>query len=168
VALAIAVLVGHADDVPSTAAALALAALAAGTAIGLDDPAHALLEALPTSPGRRIARRLVVLLPFAVGGYAIARVASRGATTGTWSAAGPAQLAALTAVAVALTCAWQRRRPELAAAVGAVVPIGWTLLSDAAASPDSVAGRLVGLWIDRPWLVAVAAAAWATAMVRRR
>src|SRR5262245_35025738 len=119
VALAIAALVRKVDDVPPTATAIALAALAAGTAIGLDDPAHALLEALPASPARRLSWRLAMLVPLAVGVYAVARIASRGGTVGIWSAAGPAQLAALTTVAVAVTCAWQRRRPEQAAAIGA-------------------------------------------------
>lgn len=110
------------------------AALAAGVALGLDDPAHEMLDALPTGAPARLLHRLTLLLATAVaaalGLSAIDGVTATSLPTGV-ATANPdgavlvAQLA--TVVGAAAATGLIGGRPDRAAAVAAPIPIFWVV-----------------------------------------
>ncbi len=102
-----------ADPWPASAVGVAAAALASAQVAGLHDPAAALLSASPTSAAVRRVRRLVMLVPAALGVWLA-------------TADGPvAGLLALTAVGVAVS-AWA------GVPLGVAVPLAWAILAWAA------------------------------------
>ena len=144
-------------------AAAVVGALAATVALGLDDPAHALLAPVPVGARHRIGVRVALVVPVAVLG-----VVGFDAVTGAHSAAtGIAQLLALAATAVAVAVVAGSFRPDAAPTLGAAVALGWSL--SAALVPEGVLGDLASLWYRHPWLVvAVAALGFALAPAGNR
>jgi hypothetical protein len=101
------------DRWPADLVGVAAAAAAAGQVAGLRDPAAALLSASPTPAAVRRARRIVMLLPVALG---------------VWLATvdGPvAELLALTAAGVAVSS-------RAGVPLGVAVPLAWAILAWAA------------------------------------
>lgn len=157
--LVLVVAVTDAPPLPGSVAAVGAALLVAALAVCLHDPAHALLAALPTSPRRRTARRLALVLPVTAGvGALAAAVADRAHA---FASDRPSLLAAalvLLAAALAARSALARTRPALAGSGAAAVPLAWAVL--AAATPVGAAADVVAVWARPGWpLVAAALAA---------
>jgi hypothetical protein len=142
-------------------AAAVVGALAATVALGLDDPAHALLAPVPVEARHRIGARVALVLPVAVLG-----VVGFDAVTGAHSAiTGIAQFLALAMTAIAVVAIARPYRPDAAPTLGAAVALGWSL--SATLVPDGALGDLASLWYRHPWLV-VAAAGLGFALAPRR
>jgi hypothetical protein len=144
---------------PDEALDVAAAALAAAAVAGLRDPAAALLAAVPTSPARRRARRLALLVPVMLAVW----LASLW-TTRLWEPAigwplGP--LAALVSTGLAVA-AWAPER--IAVEAGVAAPLVW--FAAAWAGPvDGAPAEWLFAWQHHPWLVTAAALA---ALLMRR
>ena len=146
--------------------AMVVALLVAAAALALDDPAHALVAAVPIGFGRRVAHRVAWLVPATFAGLvSVGWVASRADMV---SEPGRilATAAALGSVAVATHMLVARRRPDLAASVAAVVPAGWVVTGS---SPSGIASveTLSRLWLDHPWTVCACASTLAVIAARR-
>jgi hypothetical protein len=107
---------------------IAVAVLIAAAALGLDDPAHALVAAAPVGFGRRLAHRLAWLGPIALGcllgiGWVVALL-----DVAPVSGQILAPAAALASLAVVTHVLVTRRRPDVAASAAAVVPAVWVTL----------------------------------------
>lgn len=101
------------DRWPAELLGVAAAAVAAAQVAGLRDPAAALLSALPTSSAVRRARRLIMLVPIALGLWLA-------------TADGPVLgLLALTAVGVVVSV-------RAGVPLGVAVPLAWAILAWAA------------------------------------
>lgn len=161
--IVVAVAVG-APAAPPTLVGMASALLVATALLGLDDPARDLLAALPTSPARRRAHRLVLLVPVLVGvASALLAVAHRLDLVTATVASGTASLAALVAWGLAAGRLVERWRPELVAPVAAGAPITWVLAA-AALPVDGAVGDLAHAWAAQPWgWAAAGAVAWLVA-----
>ena len=135
------------------------ALLAATALLAFDDPAHALLAAVPTSIRRRHARRVVLVgTCLAVVWCAVALVGGR--MFDTWPASAAICLAALFTTGLATMVICERRRPDVAATVGAVVPVVWVVGSRMFPS-TGIVQPLADLWLEHPWPVVVTASALA-------
>ena len=145
---------------------LAAATLAAGALAGLNDPAAALLAAVPTSSARRRAHRLALLVPAALAGWAGLLVVAR--LDDGWQAGWPVgPLAALLMTGVAVAT-WAPAGWSVPAAV--TVPLAWALVERLVSA--ELVGRwltewVLSVWIVHPWAV-VACAGAATAEGWRR
>lgn len=145
---------------------LAAATVAAGALAGLQDPAAALLAAVPTSPARRRAHRLALLIPataLAWVGLLLAARLDDGWQSG-WPV-GPLAALLMTGIAVAT---WAPAGWAVPAAV--TVSLAWALL-ERVVTPELAGGWLtewvVSVWMVHPWAV-VACAGAATAEGWRR
>ena len=148
------------QSVPDTMALFIAAALAAAAAASLDDPAHELLSAMPTTSRRRVLHRLAIVVPAVAASWVLA-VLAMFRSEGGWNL--PA-LGALVALGVAVTCIAARTRPDAAAAIGVAAPLA------AAAAPWLLSrgdplGSITQVWLEYPGptiTVAVGAAMVAT------
>jgi hypothetical protein len=148
--------------------ALAAATLAAGALAGLQDPASALLEAVPVTPSRRRAHRVALLVPTTALSWCLLLAAAR--LDASWSAGWPfgplaALLAAGVAVATLVRCSW-----SVTAAVA--TPMVWFVLDRLVGQADGVVGTpwsswVLSAWTVHPWTVAGVATAAAVAGWRR-
>jgi hypothetical protein len=147
---------------PPEVGIVALAGLASAVALALDDTAHELTASLPVDRRRRVVHRLGLVVPVAVGGWALAAptvvpdVARLDAVS---------LLVSMTSVVVAVTVLVGRSRPDMAATYGAVTPFAFV-------AADLLSARGTGrsvleLWADHPWPVAVAAVAASGVGLRR-
>ena len=146
--------------------AMVVALLVASAALALDDPAHALVAAVPIGFGRRVAHRVAWLVPATFAGLvSVGWVASRADMVSKPGRILPTA-AALGAIAVATHILVARRRPDVAASVAAVVPVGWVVLGS---SPSGIATveTLSRLWLDHPWTVCASASTLAVIAARR-
>ena len=145
---------------------IAVAVLIAAAALALDDPAHALLAAVPVGSGRRLVHRLAWLAPITLGGLlAIGWIAERldvAPVSGQMLAPATA-LGSLSVVTHVLVMKW---RPDVAASAAAVVPAVLVTLG-VSTSRDALGGTLAHLWLDRPWAVVACAAAVVVGASRR-
>jgi hypothetical protein len=145
-----------AQPLPAPAASLALAVAVAAPLQGLDDPAQALLAALPTSGLRRLRHRLTLVLS------AVLVVGLAGAVTGigrTMAASGPPLVggfAALLAVGVLLHVVLTG---DGAAATTAASGLPVLLAVLAAVTDPNGIGALAHGWATHPWPLAIVAAA---------
>jgi predicted branched-subunit amino acid permease len=136
-----------------------LGVLAATALLAFDDPAYALLAAMPTSVRRRHGRRVVLV------GTCLAIVWCAVAVVGrhvfdTWPASAAIGLAALFTTGLAAMVICERSRPDVAATVGAVVPVVWAVGSQVFPS-TGVVRPIAELWLEHPWPVVVTASALA-------
>lgn len=151
-------LAGRDGDVPDLIHYLAVGAVAAGTVLGLDDPAQPLLEAAPTSFPTRLVHRLIVL----TGGVTlvVAVLAGTERLLGIRPAAGPglaATLIALVAFGVAVH-AISTPVIEHASEAAAAATLFWVIA--ALVVPPELVPQVVGrAWLDHPWPVAALATA---------
>ena len=137
----------------------ALGVLAATALLAFDDPAHALLAAMPTSARRRHGRRVVLVgTCLAVVWCAVAVVGGR--VFDTWPASAAISLAALFTTGLAAMVICERRRPDVAATVGAIVPVVWAVGSQAV-PVSGIVRPIAELWLEHPWPVVVTASALA-------
>lgn len=162
--LAAGVLVRAAEASPTAFLSLAAAAVAASAVAGLQDPAAGLLAAVPTSPARRRAHRLLLLIPSVLltwlGLIALARLISPQWTAGWWLG----QTTALIALGVAGTI-WGPGRHRLVAGVAAPL-VCYAVAEQVRGASGPLAG-FVTSWQTHPWMVTGLAAA-AIALGRHR
>ena len=135
-----------------------LGVLAATALLAFDDPVYALLAAVPTSVRRRHGRRVVL-----VGTCLAVRVVCRRRR---WRAcvrqlAGvggdlPRRGSFTTGLATMVIC--ERRRPDVAATVGAIVPVVWAVGSQVFPS-TGIVRTIAELWLEHPWPVVVTGSA---------
>lgn len=158
----------EASSAPPLSAALvslALAVVAALVLHALDDPAHALLAALPTSALQRVVHRLAATLAVVLVVGAAALVAGVG---GIDDVPGPPlaeAFAALLAAGVLLHVALTAHRPGQTA-MAAGLPVLWAVLASVT-EPDG-AGALAHGWSTHPWPVALGAIVAVVALDRGR
>ena len=144
---------------PSELYALGAATVAAGALAGLQDPAAALLEAVPVSAARRRRHRLLLVVPAAAGAWALLLVAaSRPSGTDAAWPVGPLTALLLSGVAVAT---WVS--PAQAVTTAVATPLGWFVLDRLVGQSEGLAGSAVSswtlsAWLLHPWAVAAAAA----------
>ncbi len=145
---------------------IAVALLVAAAALALDDPAHALVAAVPVGFGRRVAHRLAWLVPATLAGLLSIGWVARSADMVSGSGRILPAAAALGSIALATHVLVARRRPDVAAPVAAVVPACWVVLG---VSPSGVAGfaTFSKLWLHHPWTVCAGASAVAVIAARR-
>ncbi len=147
------------DRLPFELVVVACGAVVAAIVCALDDTAYTLIQPVPVSARRRLAHRLVLLVPVsvAVGGLlvAVGRLAFDEVPTPIPSLAAPA---ALLGAAIAAKVWCSRRRPDRAAEAGAAVAIGWSI-AGAVLPPGRVAQTIGDAWLVHPWLVLAVAVA---------
>ena len=130
----------------------ALAGVAAAVALALDDTAHELTAALPVDRRHRALQRLALVVPVAVGCWAIA---ASTVVPDVSRLDAVSLLVSMTSVAVAVAVLVGRARPDLAATCGAATPFAFVAVDLLGARGE---GRSVlELWADHPWPVVVAA-----------
>jgi hypothetical protein len=122
------------------------AAIAAAAPASLDDSAHELLGAMPTTWRRRVLQRLVIVIPAVTVAWALAVLAM----FGTGGDRRLPTLGALAALGVAVGLIAARTRPGAAAAIGVATPLAavasrWLLPNDDRL--DSIGT----LWAEHPW-----------------
>lgn len=139
---------------------LVLALVASAVVLGLHDPAHALLAALPSGTGTQLLHRLTPLSSLAVGGALVLDVLARDTPAAPLVAS---TMLVLTTTAVAAHVATLRRRPDVAASVGAAVPAAWAAWA-AVTTDDGPLAPLAHLWHRRPTTTAGAALVLAVAV----
>jgi len=148
---------------PTLLAPIVAAAFASVAPACLDDPAHDLLAAVPTSAGWRTAHRLIVVVPACVIAWSVLSPVVD-ASVG-WPASLP-PMVALLAIGVATTTLVASWRPDAAAAAGAAAPLAlataWVWL------PFERIADAMTIWEDHPWPVTVAAGTVAVTTSRRR
>jgi hypothetical protein len=144
--VASAALARYADRPADLVLAIAAAGLAATVVAGLQDPAAALLEALPASAMRRRVLRLAV-----VGAPALA-VWWLVDSLSTARPSGPEPLLALTAIGVAVAVWAPPRRGVL---LGASTPVALFTLHQVV--PSGTASDVIAWWLTDPWWVLAAA-----------
>ncbi len=134
----------------------ACAAFVATAVLALDDPAHTLVHATPTSARIRLLHRIAVATPLAMISLALVAGAQR------WffeppTSPSPSALAvaALFSTGVATKALVTRRRPERAAETGAGVALGWAL-SGVALVPQLAPTSITMAWSEHPWPVLLA------------
>lgn len=149
-------LTGYADRPADLVLAIAAAGLAATVVAGLQDPAAALLEALPVSAMRRRVLRLAV-----VGAPALA-VWWMVDSLSTARLSGPGPLLALTATGVAVAV-WAP--PRRAVLLGASTPVALFTLHQVV--PSGTTSDVIAWWLTDPWWVLAAATALCIAGRRR-
>jgi hypothetical protein len=148
---------------PTQVAVLACGAVAGGVPLALDDPAHALLAASPTTERRRLLRRLaLVLVPGLVLWLALAATAGRLFDDAS-NQPSLVALAALALAGVAAMAVTQGHRPGAAVTVGGALPLAWVVSHWYL--PHAVDG-LTALWHEQS--VAVALVAGAAVVVATR
>lgn len=158
VGVAVGQLLTAADAGPvAPVAALLAGAMAAAVTIVLDDRCAALLAAVPTGAGTRLARRLLVLVPAVLVGWRLVAISLA-------DAPGVAAVAALASASVAVGLLAGRRRPELSFAAGAAVASGWPVAP--LVTPPALESTIATLWIDRPGPVVAVAVLAAVVIVR--
>lgn len=130
---------------PADSVVLLGGAFAAAVALSLDDPAHALVAAMPVGPRRRVLLRAGLAGGVAATAWLLLTGIERWLGDAPLAAPGIRGVIALAAVGVAVTVAMARRSPDLAASVGAAVAFGWALSTNIVPN-----GALLGLstaWI---------------------
>lgn len=134
----------------------ACAAFVATAVLALNDPAHTLVHATPTSARIRLLHRVAVTTPIAMFGLALVVGAQR-LLFEPPSSAPPSALAvaSLLSTGIATKALVNRRRPELAAETGACVVLGWAL-SDLALAPQIAPTWITMAWREHPGPVLVA------------
>lgn len=148
----------------STLLDLSTALAAAAVAAGLRDPARALLASVPTSPFRRRAHRLAVLVPASVGTWCLLTGLAR-LTDPEWNGGlTVAPLVALTATAVAVVT-WTPERWLLLA--GASAPLAWFAADHVLRGHTGPLTDLASAWHTHPWMT-TAVAVTAAALGRKR
>jgi len=148
---------------PTLLAPVVAAAVAAAAPACLDDPAHHLLAAVPTSRRWRTAHRLVLVVPAC--GIAWSVLSPAVDASAGWPASLPPMLAML-AIGVATTTVVASWRPDAAAAAGAAIPLA--LATADVWLPFERIADATTIWADHPWPVTVAAAVVAVAASGRR
>jgi hypothetical protein len=137
---------------PPVVGIVALAGLSAAVALALDDTAHELTASLPVDRRRRVVHRLGLVVPVAVGGWALAAPV---VVPDLPRLDAVILLISMTSVAVAVAVLVGRARPGMAATYGAATPFAFVAVDLLGARGE---GRSVlELWADHPWPVAVAA-----------
>ena len=131
--------------VPAFALALFGGAVAGAVALSLDDPAYALVAAMPVGPRRRVGLRAVLAGSVAVGAWLVLSVVGTRVADVSFAAVGLRALIALMAAAVAVTAIVLRVRPDVAASIGAAVGFGWALSTNIV--PDDALLGLSTAWI---------------------
>lgn len=154
--VATAALARYADRPADVVLAIAAAGLAATVVAGLQDPASALLAAVPVSAMRRRVLRLAV-----VGAPALA-VWWLVDSLVTTHPSGPGPLLALTATGVAVAV-WAP--PRRAVLLGAATPVALFTLHQVV--PPGTASDVLAWWLTDPWWVLAAATILCTAGRRR-
>lgn len=152
-------------NVPSQLSVAIIGAIAASVALSLDDPAHALINAVPVGARRRIGLRIAFIGPVAIVGWLLLGALGRWAFETPLQSVGARALIALTVAGIATTVVARHRRPEGAATVGAAVALGWALSLNIAR--DGIVTDMSTVWIRSPWTVVVAALAVAVLATRR-
>jgi hypothetical protein len=151
VALGIAAVVrASGSEAPPTAAALAAGTIAAAAALSRDDPGAGLLDAVPTSPRRRLALRAALVTPVCILiWYSSCALAG-------YTELGMRPLLALIAAGFAGGAVFACRRPDAAAGGGAVFALAW------AAAPFlpglGPLDQVATVWLRRPVTVFVVSA----------
>ena len=141
-----AVLARYAERPADVVLAISAAGLAATVVAGLQDPAAALLEALPVSAMRRRVLRLALVgAPALVVWWVIDAMS-------TAQLAGPGPLLALTATGVAVAV-WAP--PRRAVVLGACTPVAVFVLHQVV--PPGTAADVIAWWLTDPWWVLAAA-----------
>lgn len=141
-----AALARYADRPADVVLVIAAAGLAATVVAGLQDPAAALLAAVPVSAmRRRLVRLAVVGTPALVVWWLLDSVS-------TAQLSGPEPLLALTATGVAVAV-WAP--PRRAVLLGAATPVALFALHQVA--PAGTASDVVAWWLTDPWWVLAAA-----------
>ena len=140
----------------------ALAGLAAAVALALDDTAHELTAALPVDRRRRVVHRLALVVPVAVGGWALAAPV---VVPDVARAEAVGLLVSMTSVAVAVAVLVGRARPDVAATYGAATPFAFVAVD--LLSARGTGRSVLDLWAEHPWPVALAAVAAGAVGLRR-
>ncbi len=141
---------------PDSLLVAACGAFVATAVLALDDSAHTLVHATPTSARIRLLHRVAVTAPIAMCGLALVVGAQR-LLFEPPSSAPPSALAvaSLLSTGIATKALVNRRRPELAAETGAGVALGWALIGLALA-PQIAPTSITMAWRDHPWPVLLA------------
>ncbi len=158
-----------AGPVPPTAPVVGVlvAAVVAAVVAGLGDPLDELLQAVPTSPARRLVRRAGLLVT--PGAAAAASVLTVGAALfgARWPALGPGPVVALAAVGVACSAMWSRRWGARGAELAGSAPLAWAVAGAVAVEIGADPSWALAWW-RWPLPVVVVGAATASAAVTRR
>lgn len=141
-------------DVPAELAMLGCGVIAAGVPLALDDQAHTLLAALPTSERARLLRRLASAGLITLAAWLLASGLAGHLADPLVRLPDTAALIALTAAGVAGLALTQSRRHAVAATTGAAIPLAWT--AGRWFMPESLTD-VADLWLDHPLPVAAAA-----------
>lgn len=137
-------------------AALLAGAMADSVTFVLEDRCAALLAAVPTGGGTRLARQLLVLAPAVLVGWSLVAILLADARR-------VAAVTALASASVAVGLFAGRRRPELSFAVGGALALAWPVAP--VVSPP-VLEPMATLWIDGPESVVTVAVLSAIVVVR--
>jgi hypothetical protein len=137
----------------------ALGVLSAAALLAFDDPAHALLAAVPTTVRRRHARRLALVGSCLAVCWGFVAVGGE-RTFDAWPSSAGVRLLALFATGMAAMVMCERRRPDVAATVGAVVPLVWAVGGQAIPA-SGIVRSVADLWLVHPWAVVVVASSLA-------
>lgn len=143
----------------------ALGVVAATAVLCLDDPAHALLAALPTTVRRRHARRLMLIAPIVAGVWASLTVCGK-STFAAWPASTPLTLMALLTAGLAAAALSGRRRPDVSATIGATFSMCWVVGSQAIPTRGAVRA-VADVWLVHPWWTTATAITVAVAAENR-
>lgn len=153
-------------EAPLVIERVSVAGLASAAVLGLADPARALLQAVPTSPRTRLARRLALL----AGGtmLAVAAIVACERVVGLSPTAErelAAALIALVAIGIAVHAALSPTIDGASeAAAGTIVLWVAAAFLPVPLVPDAVRAA----WLHYPWIVTTAAAAVAISATRHR
>ena len=142
---------------PDVLGTIAVGALAAGVALGLDDEAATMLRSSPTGAFTRLALRIVSLAPALLGAVASLLVADRLLFAARTAVPPLAALGALVMTGIAVDVWSSRRWPEASAEGAAVAVMAWVLAGLLA--PDVwLAVQIADAWrAESGWVLAVAA-----------
>jgi len=149
---------------PTLLAPVVAASIAAAAPACLDDPAHGLLAAVPTSARWRTAHRLILVVPACVIAWSVLSPVVD--TSVGWPAASLPPMIALLATGVATTTVVASWRPDAAAAAGAAAPL--TLATAGVWLPFERIADATMIWADHPWPFTVTAATVAVTAAGRR
>lgn len=141
-------------EVAVEVAMLGCGAMAAAVSLALDDPAHELLAASPTSERRRMLQRLGMTGAVALAGWLATPTVAALVTEAQVRRPTATSLVALAVVGVAGVAALQRRQQAAASSLGAAIPLAW--VASRWFVPESLTD-ISSLWLDRPLPVAASA-----------
>jgi hypothetical protein len=131
---------------PSDVFVVTLAMVVLGAVCGLDDPAREFVHAMPVSAARRLAQRLVVLVPVVVLGLLVLEWLATTLFTDLPQAPGWRALTAYGAVGVAACVTLTRRLGSRAVEAAAAAMLGWLAFGIWLGQLDAPVGAAM------PWL----------------